>query len=189
MKKLYTLLLLAAATLTAGTLASCDEDLEDAVDLSGEWTGQMGMYFSDGYYDYDAAYTNIRFYPDYEYARHGTGEQVDYFSSPCPIRYQSFYFEWKVQNGRIFLYYPYDPDLNVVITEYHLNNHHFTGYIGSTYFQLGKLYDYYAWGLYGDNYYGYSYYDYYYAKSRSGQAENQLPSPENFSAGRRFGTK
>lgn len=170
MKRLtFSLLSILCLGLSLG-LSSCDEDQERAAYLSGEWTGDMGMYFSTGNYDYQAAYTDIRFIPYDSYSASGEGEQIDYFDRPCPIRYQSFYFRWSIDNGRISLFYPYDSQLNTVIYDYSMRDGHFYGWIDGTRFSLVKLVDYDYWNLYGDNYYGYEYYDdYYYAKSRNGQ--------------------
>lgn len=164
-------------------LSSCDEDEDRAAYLSGEWTGDMGMVFSDGYVDYQAAYTDIRFIPYGGSSTSGEGEQIDYFDFPCPIRYQSFYFRWHIDNGRISLYYPYNSQLNVMIYDYSMRDGHFYGWIDDTRFSLVKLVNYNSWYLYGDDYYGYQYYDdYYYAKSRN----VQKPDTSQFHAFRRM---
>ena len=213
MKKIYTYTLMAFVAFFAAIFVSCerDPDVDEAITLSGEWTGDLGMYYSDGFYDYDALYSDIRFIPAYNYATYGTGEEVDYFDRRfCPIRYQSFYFEWEIRHGRIYLHFPYNPQLDVAIYDYYLTTSYFTGKLDgdfdTTSFTLRKLYDYYDWNLYGSNYYGYGYWDnyydpYYYGKSRvNGSAgsvatdsvttqvskEAAAVSPENFTFGRRF---
>jgi len=165
----FSLLTLLCASLCIG-LSSCDEDEERAAYLSGEWTGDMGMCFEYNDDDYRAAYTDIRFIPDGDFSASGEGEQIDYFEWPCPIRYQSFYFRWSIDEGRISLYYPYNPQLNVVIYDYGMSDGLFYGWIDNVRFSLVKLVDYNSWNLYGDDGYGYQYYDsYYYAKTRNGQ--------------------
>ena len=209
MKKIYTYILMAFVAFFAATFVSCerDPDVDGAMVLSGEWTGDLGMYYSDGFYEYDAEYSDIRFIPDYNYATHGTGEEVDYFNRYyCPIRYQSFYFEWEIRNGAIYLYFPYNRQLDVTIYDYYLTTSYFSGRMGdsSTTFRLRKLVDYYDWYLYDrSSYYGYGYWDsyYYYGKSReNGTAQNveadtvatavsaeaAAVAPENFTFGRRF---
>ena len=103
------------------TLTSCDEDIADAVDLSGEWEGNMGMYYTDDYgITYDAHNTYIAFYPDYEYATHGYGEEIDYFleRSRCPIYYQNFYIEWRIRDQVLYLTYPGAPELDIALYDY-----------------------------------------------------------------------
>lgn len=162
-------------------LQSCDDDAERAAYLSGEWTGDMDMWFSDGYHDYSASYTDIRFIPYSDYATQGDGEQIDYFDYPCPIRYQSFYFHWYVNDGVISLEYPYDPNLNTKIYDYGMSDGRFYGYIGNSRFTLVKLTGYYNWNLYDDDYYGYGYYDdYYYGKTRSADQPADTLQPRPF---------
>lgn len=162
MKRLFTLLALALPLV----LASCDGDNDyyEARVLSGQWTGDMGMYYSEtnpytGQTVYfDADYTDIVFYPDYDYATHGYGKQVDYYTY-SPVKRMYFYFDWEVINGRIYISYPYDPELSAVISNYSLNDRRFKGLIGinNTPFTLYKIAGYYDWEYYND--YGY-YYDY-----------------------------
>jgi len=188
-KNLLTTMAVMLIASTGLVFTSC-EDLEEAEILSGEWTGDMGMYYSDGRYEYDADYTDIRFVQDYELATRGWGEEIDYFDRPCPIRYQSFRFEWRVSNGVIYLTYPYAHNLDVQIRDYKLSSRRFRGWIGDTKFTLVKLVDYSDWDLYDSNGYGYGYWNGYYAATRAGV--DSIPvttdnvSPENFTFGRRF---
>ncbi len=165
------------------TFAACDDDTLDALDMEGEWTGNMGMYYSDGYYRYDAAYTVIRFIPDYDFATHGEGEEIDYFYSPCPIRYQSFRFFWRVKDHTITMEFPYNAQLNCVIYDYKLTSREFYGVIDGTPFSLRKLSDYDDWGLYGDDDYGYG--TYFRAPTRAQGAAAEV-HPETFVFGRDF---
>lgn len=201
MKTFYNTWMMAAVVLVAMTTAtSCDRDREEAYILSGEWTGDFGMYYYDGYSDrtFWANYTDIRFVPSYDYATHGYGEEIDFFRPPCPIRYQSFYFHWEIRHGVIYLSFPYNHDLDVAIRDYRLNSDYFEGYFGDTndYFRLVKLYNFYGWNSYDPyNYYGYSYYDDYYygyAKGRdASEREEHVVSgdPKDFRFGRSLSRK
>lgn len=179
MKRLYkytSLFLL----LAAGIFASCDSDTSRAVLLSGEWEGYFGMYYSYQYYDprfdrdvvkeFDSYKTDIVFYPDYNYASHGWGKQVDYYADG-PYEYQYYRFLWAVDNGVVYLQYPGDRELDTQISDYRLSDYSFTGYfeLTRTRFALRKLYSFY-WDDYTGDYYYYdrpNWYDSYYAKSRA----------------------
>lgn len=176
---------LTAVLLLAPALSSCDDDLDDSIRLSGEWTGNFGMFFDDGRGEWDAAYTDIRFVPYDDYSTHGWGEEIDYFDRPCPIRWQSFRFNWTVSNGVIYLTYPYNAQLNTAIDDYHLTSSRFRGrFDNGTPFSLVKLVDYYDWGLYGTDGYGCDYWDpYYYAPTRA--ADSLAAGPAAFTFGRR----
>lgn len=196
MKKIYNFMMMAlmASTMSVA-FTSCEDDVEEARVLSGEWTGDLGMYYSDGFREYDAAYTDIRFVPYSDYHSSGWGEEIDYFNyAYCPIRYQSFRFEWRIDFGVLKLHYPYNPELDVQIRDYRLTYSYFSGWIGDYNFRLKKLVGYYDWNLYNaSSGYGYEYYDnYYYGKTRAGEdadsvATDSVPvSPEKFTFGRRF---
>ena len=194
MKKISTLLI---GILAMIAFTSCDEDVTTAYRLEGEWTGNMGMYYSfaDRYnriWEVDAAYTNIRFFR--QGSDYGYGDQIDFYTEG-PYRYQSYYFKWSVSNGVIQMYYPYDPKLNCDIYQWSISNHYdshtrqytyvFAGRINQTSFLLYKLTDF-SWNSYGyyddyNNYYGYGYYDdydyyyqygYNYSKTRSESADS-----------------
>lgn len=212
MKKiLHTLLLIILPMIGLTTLSSCDEDVDRSIILSGQWTGDFKMYYSDGYGNtFDAIYSDIQLIPDYDYATHGTGQEVDFFDNRpygydqynrpiyCPLRYQTFYFTWRVQDGYIYLHYPYNSSLDVAIYDYRLNSNRFCGYFGDsrTFFDLRKLEDFY-WNDYGygSNYYGYGYWSNYYSTSMPNRSKATSPSeknadsvliqPDNFTFGRR----
>ena len=199
MKTFYNTWMMAAVVLlTMTTATSCDRDREEAYVLSGEWQGNFGMYYYDGYSDrtFWADYTDIRFVPSYDYATYGYGEEIDFFRWPCPIRYQSFYFQWEIRHGVIYLSFPYNHGLDVAIHDYRLNYDYFEGYFGDSndYFRLVKLVDFYGWNSYDpSSYYGYSYYDgYYYAKGRdASEREERIESgdPKDFRFGRSLSRK
>lgn len=184
------------------TLTSCDEDIADAVDLSGEWEGNMGMYYTDDYgKTYDAHNTYIAFYPDYEYATHGYGEEIDYFleRSGCPIYYQNFYIEWRIRDQVLYLTYPGAPELDIALYDYRFIKSRtrllFT--IHDVPYELRKLSDFYHndwyWWDHDDNimrhnndYYHYMTWAQYNAKARKGDvskeadAEGGTEVPKNY---------
>ena len=184
------------------TLTSCDEDIADAVDLSGEWEGNMGMYYTDDYGNtYDAHNTYIAFYPDDEYATHGYGEEIDYFlqSSGCPIYYQNFYIEWLIRDQVLYLTYLGAPELDIALYDYRFIKSRtrllFT--IHDVPYELRKLSDFYHgdwyWWDHDDNimrhnkdYYHYMTWAQYNAKARKGNvsketdAEGGTEAPKNY---------
>ena len=211
MKKFYSSLVALCLILAGGMMmVSCDEDIEDAMDLSGDWEGDMGMYMDlDGdpntQYDiFDAHNTWIAFYPKDDYATWGYGEEVDYFTSDCPYRYQNLYFEWHIRNQVLYLEYPYNHKLDVAIYDYRFRNKRtvleFT--INNEYFcHLNKLRDGYEnswyWWDHDDaimknnhEYYHYmTWAEWNLAKGREGgvaASENNAVKPENVKLGRDF---
>ncbi len=123
------------------------------------------------YKSYD---TRMVFYPDYNYATHGYGKQVDYYDRG-PYRYQYYTFYWSVDRGIITLTYPHDPDLNTTIYDYRMTPDYFSGYFGDSNekFRLYKMTDYYNWGAYNGDW-GYEYYSGngpYYSKTTSSNAD------------------
>lgn len=195
MKKINYMMLCLMTAMMAMTFTSCmDDDTEESMALSGQWYGDFGMFYEiqDRYgrwQRFESYDTDIVFYPDYDYATHGYGKQVDYYKYG-PYEYQYYYFNWSINNGVVYLTYPYDPSLNTAIYNYRLNNNYFEGRFenSDTNFRLKKLVDYYDWGHYSGNYYYYPsnyysdyYYDdpyYYYSKSRDGKpAENSTNEP------------
>ena len=114
--------------LSALTLTSCDEDTETAYDLDGIWQGTInGNYYQDRYGYTESWDTEIRFYQNGDFSRGGSGEERDWdYRGKC----YSSRFNWKVRNGRIYLYY--DDGYNIVIDRYDLywrsNTQRFRGY-------------------------------------------------------------
>lgn len=114
--------------LSALTLSSCDEDTETAYDLDGIWQGTInGNYYQDRYGYTESWDTEIRFYQNGDFSRGGSGEERDWdYRGKC----YSSRFDWKVRNGRIYLYY--DDGYNIVIDRYDLywrsNTQRFRGY-------------------------------------------------------------
>ena len=114
--------------LSALALTSCDEDTETAYDLDGIWQGTInGNYYQDRYGYTESWDTEIRFYQNGDFSRGGSGEERDWdYRGKC----YSSRFDWKVRNGRIYLYY--DDGYNIVIDRYDLywrsNTQRFRGY-------------------------------------------------------------
>ena len=114
--------------LSALTLTSCDDDTETAYDLDGIWQGTInGNYYQDRYGYTESWDTEIRFYQNGDFSRGGSGEERDWdYRGKC----YSSRFDWKVRNGRIYLYY--DDGYNIVIDRYDLywrsNTQRFRGY-------------------------------------------------------------
>lgn len=154
---------------------ACDDDVDRAMALSGDWTGYYGSWYAYDYghgdiVEYDSYKSDVVFYPDYDYATHGYGIQLDYYRTG-PYRQQYFRFYWDVKGRDIYLTYPHNHDLDTVIYDYTLSNYHFTGYFGDSddFFDMTKITSYYDWSPYYDDW-GYWYYDdwyYGYAKTRS----------------------
>ncbi len=158
MKKISTLWIALCAVMAATVLSSCDDDLSRAMTLSGEWRGDFGMFYEYEYYGriytFNSYDTRLVFYPDYDYATHGYGKQVDYYDQG-PYVYQYYYFNWYIDRGDLVLDYPYDSNLNTVIHDYHMSSSTFYGYFGNSNnkFYLRKTADYYDWGGFTGNYY------------------------------------
>jgi hypothetical protein len=197
MKKFYSnLMMMAVALFSVVTFTSCDEDIDEAMILSGEWSGDFGMYYeaqhprTGRWYAFDAEYTNLKFYQYDEYSTRGYGKQVDFYREG-PYAYQYYDFYWEVRNGIIYLDYPYDPELNVAIRDYRLNYSKFSGWIGDVHFELYKLRDFY-WDSY-DGYYGcgwsdgWYWDDFYYSKTRGVENPESVDMDElNIRRGNRF---
>ena len=117
--------------ITALTMTSCDEDTETAYDLDGIWQGTInGSYYQDRYGNSERWDTEIRFYQNGDFSRGGSGEERDWdYRGRC---YRS-YFDWKVRNGRIYMYF--HDGYDVVIRDYDLYNtgstQRFRGYFES----------------------------------------------------------
>lgn len=175
MKKVKFYLFAMMAIMSCGMFTSCDEDVEEAMVLSGEWVGDFGMNYTDRYGNtYECYDTNLRFYQYNSYSRSGRGEQVDFYYDEDPYRWggrhdhrflymkQYYRFEWTISNGVIHLRYPHNPQLNIDIYDYRLTSRYFDGYIGDsrTPFSLDKLVDF-GWNeydRYGD-FYEWNYWD------------------------------
>ena len=164
-------------------LSSCTDEDEARV-LSGEWHGDWNMWYEDEYGDRWTSHdTYLRF--DRNHSTSGTGTQVDYYHSG-PYEYLVYRFNWEVRNGTIYLDYPHEPDMDVRIHDYHLDNNVFDGYFGSSNsrFSMDKISSFEHWtpAVSIDSWYGYTAYTYYTSKKFAGAAgskaygEGKLPS-------------
>lgn len=170
-----------------GFTSCSDSDHDEARVLAGEWQGDWGMWYQDedGYYFY-ADYTYIRLIPDHYDATHGYGYQEDYYSWDDTRSVMSYYrylwyrFDWQVSNGRIYITYPSNPDLDAYIRDYRLSLDYFSGYFDDSNdrFRLVKLSDFYDWTptVVVSTYYGYSIYSGYSPKYQ-GQANSKQLQP------------
>lgn len=161
-------MLLTGALMTC-CLTACDDDVMQSRVLTGKWRGDWGMYYQYEYrgriYTFNCYDTRIEFFPDHDFATSGTGRQIDYYDAG-PYEYQYFYFNWRIRNGIVSLYYPYDRTLNTSISEYTMSNNVFAGYFVDSYdsFYLEKWADYYDWSgfnayyCYGPRDYHFPYY-------------------------------
>lgn len=183
MKRIKNLMLLLMAVFACGMMTSCDEDLHEAMAISGEWRGDFGMFYVYTWQDargriheetFESYDTRIVFYPHHDYATYGTGTQVDYYDYG-PYSYQYYHFTWRVDNRILYLYYPYDHELDTYISDCTLSESRglFTGYFANTNnrFTLYKMSDYYDWSPYRNDYGYYDRFDwgygYYYSPSFS----------------------
>lgn len=162
-KNLFLSLFCSIATLFS--FSSCDDDVSSSVTLSGDWEGYFGMYYSiedkrGNRVEFDSYMSILNFTPERDYATHGFGREIDYYDEG-PFERRYYYFDWEVRDGALFLFYPYDPELDVVITNYTLTHSKFTGYFpnSTVRFSLHKYNDYYNWEPYDsyDNYYEWAY--------------------------------
>lgn len=195
MKKYFTLFALALSVIML--TASCDNDLTKSEKLAGEWTGYFGSYYDYEYIGrdgrtyverFESDYVDMQFVPDYDFATHGYGTEVDWYRTG-PYTKQYFRFEWSIHDGIIDLFYPHDRDMSVRISNYSISYDYFTGRIGKTDFRLRKIVDYYDWRGYRDDW-GYIYnpgwgYGYYNARSMKSDSTDIAPSaPADMSSGR-----
>ena len=77
-----------------------------------QWTGDLSFSYTEGEETYQAV-ANIRFKPTDKQGLRGVGEEIERYERPCPIRYESLYFTWKMVDGVLQLTYPYNEELNV----------------------------------------------------------------------------
>ena len=181
MKKILSLAFMVGMLLASSSmlLSSCTyHDTEEAIVLSGQWQGNWGMYYEvedpwGNIVAFDSYDADIVFYPDYDYATHGYGYQVDWYNEG-PYERMSYRFHWSITSGIIHLTYPGYPEYNSDIRDYHLNYDRFRGYFtnGTQPFELYKIADYYNWSYYYEwdyHYWPYAAWSwdvYYYGKAR-----------------------
>ena len=174
MKTLKTYLMTALMALTATTMFTSCEDELIADTLEGTWSGNMYVSSYYGGRDYYATHTEITFLLDPFRFTKGSGYWVDYYDGMgAPWEYVANHIDWRVDNGRITVYFR-EEGTSVVISDYRLSNSHFSGYIydgGNTVnFSLTHIsspnWDRYSyWGY--DSWYDYNYYPYYSPATRA----------------------
>jgi hypothetical protein len=115
---------------------------------------------------------------------------VDYYSG-APWDYVANHIDWHVEDGNIYVYFRED-DTSVVISDYHLSDSHFTGFIADGYNDVHfSLYHTYSpnWEKY-DNW-GYDDWDddCYYARQTRGAEGNDSIATAPEKPIRQFGKK
>lgn len=193
-KSLYSLLLL----LCSFGFVSCDEDTRQSMVLSGEWYGDFGMYYTYRGVTYDSYDTKIQLLPDYTYATHGYGTQVDFYPYG-PYDYIYHQIRWSIVNGVITIHYRWEEEWDTQIFNYSLTNNYFSGRFGDSpeRFRLQKLVDYYDWTPYYVDYYGWGYrngwsggYPWYApgkdGAGKEGKTTIEMPQPSEVHFGNRF---
>lgn len=130
-----------------------EQDYKQSKALSGQWTGNFGMYYSMGNRYFDAAFSDVVFYPEYYGATYGYGKQVDWYDFG-PYEYIYHRFEWELRDGIVYLEYPYDHSLDCFIRDYRMTNDYLSGYFGNSdeQFRLRKIVDHYNWTPYVNTY-------------------------------------
>lgn len=184
----YMMLAIAASMMMT---ACVDEDVERSINLTGSWKGDLNMYYGiedhrGNYFEFDAEYSDIVFYPDYDFATHGYGKQVDwYLEGPYEKQYYRFY--WEILDGVLYLDYPHDPELDTAVYEYYMGRDYFSGYFkNSDYkFRLYKITDYYDWSCYHDDYMYWERSGYYSTRSADEDSTDAAPEFKVVKRGRR----
>jgi hypothetical protein len=126
--KMTKLLAMFAVAISAMTFTSCDDDADVAYLLEGAWSGNMYVHSSYNGHIYDATYTEIEFFRDYD---SGDGVWIDYYSN-APWDYVANHITWRVVDQNIYIHFVED-GVNAVIYDYSIDYVHgekrFTGYI------------------------------------------------------------
>lgn len=153
----WAMLAIAASMICGFSSCERDDDIDEAMVLSGEWQGNFCMSYSttNRYGEviwFDADYTRLVFEPNYDYSTRGTGYEIDYYRTG-PYESEYFAFRWRVRDGKIIINYLDNPELDVCIREYHLDNDYLWGYFTESgmKFQLYKRFDHYDWTPYVNN--------------------------------------
>lgn len=136
-----------------GYNSSSSMDYQQSKALSGEWTGNFGMYYKWNNRYFDADRTDVVFYPKYYGATYGEGKQVDWYAYG-PYEYIYHSFKWQLVDGVVELRYYSDRSLDTFIRDYRMTNDWFEGYFGnsSDRFRMRKIYDHYDWTPYVNTY-------------------------------------
>jgi hypothetical protein len=147
---------------------------ETSGSLEGTWSGNMYVSSYYGGRDYYATHTEITFLQDPLHFTKGSGYWVDYYDGTgAPWEYVADHIDWRVDNGRLTVYFR-EEGTSVVISDFRLSNSYFIGCIydaGNTVnFSLTSIpspdwssYSY--WGY--DSWYGSGYNPYYSPATRA----------------------
>ena len=153
MKKFTSLFAFIMLAMMSFTLTGCDEDEMIADTLWGTWKGNMYKYCVYNGRTYKSSYSVIEFDKDYDYATHGYGYWVDYYSG-APWDYYASHIRWSV-NDEIMTIHSIEDDTYYQISDYRLSDSYFEGYIDdeygeSLYFKMIKTsspyWNDYSWG-------------------------------------------
>ncbi|MGN1376403.1 MAG: hepatitis A virus cellular receptor 1 [Prevotella sp.] len=131
MKKFTSLFTVIMLAMMSFTFISCDDDEMIADTLWGTWKGNMYKYYEYNGRTYKSSYSVIEFDKDYEYATHGSGYWIDYYSG-APWDYYASHIRWNVSN-EIMTIYSIEDNTYYQISEYRLTNNYFEGYIDNEY--------------------------------------------------------
>lgn len=123
MKKFTSFLTMAFLAMLSLSLTSCDEDANIAYTLDGSWEGDMYVMYGR----HQAMYSEITFDAGWD---SGDGYWVDYYDGNYwgGRNYVANHIHWSVRNGNIYIHF-IEEDSNVVIYDYSLGDHYFSGYI------------------------------------------------------------
>ncbi len=125
-KYFYNILTMAIIAMTAVSFASC-EDAEIAYTLEGTWRGNMYISTSYDGRTYNSTYTVITFEGDPYSLASGRGKWVDYYDD-APWKYIANHITWEVDNRIIHIYFE-EEHTSISISDYHLNDDIFDGWI------------------------------------------------------------
>ena len=109
-------------------LTSCDEDQDLCIDLVGSWRGDFGAYYvADN--STDTTYSDISilvFTPQFPDEKYGVCLETDYYPGGKKITTE---IDWELIYGKLYMRYREDPEKDMRITHYTLNDSAFFGYL------------------------------------------------------------
>lgn len=137
MKKMKKILygILFGAMLCCGW-ASCDEDNDLSADIIGTWKGDFSAFYLKDSSDLAnsdtcwATVTLLSIMPEYPNAHEGTGFQRDYYHEGSWPMIETT-INWEFVYGKLYIEYRDQPDRDIVIYDYTLNDSTFVGWYGS----------------------------------------------------------
>lgn len=130
MKRFFAMLFMCVSMMMSFT--SCEEDQKLAFELSGFWSGNMGMSYKD-LNDVRWNSNDTEIYFNCFFQTKGDGYQVDFYTGGD---YQAVFhkFTWDITDGVITIVYDDDrmKGFNARIYDYKLNSKTFEGYFGDS---------------------------------------------------------